>query len=80
MKDHKSKVFHKDDVPNKLDGPIYALYLQLVAKGTVDLRVWEASRKLIGTDKLSLKDIVVRLDKNDVEDEIPVQRVITNDA
>ena len=80
MKDHKSKVFHKDDVPGKLDSPIYALYLQLVAKGTVDLRVWEASRKLIGTDKLSLKDIVVRLDKNDVEDEIPVQRVITNDA
>jgi hypothetical protein len=37
-------IFNKNDVPNRVMGPIHALCLQLVAKGIIDLGICQKKR------------------------------------
>ena len=39
LKIKKEDIFHENNVPNKLMGPIYTLALQLLAKGIIELKV-----------------------------------------
>ena len=51
-------------MPNNIFGPIHALCLQLVATGIVELKVSEEACSMTGTNDLSAKGVVVRLDVN----------------
>ena len=59
LKIKKEDIFHADDVPSKLMGPIHALALQLLAKGIIELKVSDQTK--VGTDNLNGTHIIVGL-------------------
>ena len=59
LKIKKEDIFHPDDVPKKLMGPIHALALQLLAKGIIELKVSDQIK--VGTDNLNDTHIIVDL-------------------
>ena len=61
IKSKKDEIYHKDDVPNKMMGPIHALCLQLVAKSIIELAIADDKRNLIGKTDLSPLNVIVRL-------------------
>ena len=61
IKSKKDEIYHVDDVPNKMMGPIHALCLQLVAKSIIELAIADDKRNLIGKTDLSPLNVIVRL-------------------
>jgi hypothetical protein len=59
IKTKKDVIFHPDDVPHKLMGPIHALALQMLAKGIIELYVSDTTK--IGTDKISDSHVLIRI-------------------
>ncbi|KAL7529160.1 hypothetical protein ACHAXR_002820 [Thalassiosira sp. AJA248-18] len=59
IKAKKDEIFHPDDVPHKLMGPIHALALQMLAIGIIELHVSDTTK--IGTDKLSDSHVLIRV-------------------
>ena len=58
-KSNKSIIFHEDDVPEKVVGPIHALALQLVSKGIFNLSISNENKHFIGTPQLQVKHVVI---------------------
>ena len=67
IKSNKNQIYHKNDIPNKMMGPIHALCLQLVAKRIIELAITDDKKNLIGMTDLSPLNVIVRLviDGND---------------
>ena len=61
IKSNKKDIFHKNDIPHKMMGPIHALCLQLFAKGIIELGISDDKKNLIGKTDLSPLNVVVRL-------------------
>jgi hypothetical protein len=61
IKSKKDEIYHIDDVPNRMMGPIHALCLQLVAKSIIELAIADDKRNLIGKTDLSPLNVIVRL-------------------
>ena len=61
IKSYKGDIFHKNNVPHKMMGPIHALCLQLFAKGIIELGISNDKKNLIGKTDLSPLNVVVRL-------------------
>ena len=59
LKSNKSIIFHEDDVPDKVVGPIHALALQLVSKGIFNLGISPEHKHFIGTPQLQVKHVVI---------------------
>ena len=57
MKAHKGFIIHEDDVPGREMGQVYALCLQMIAKGMIELKVNEKTK--VGTDKITRRDLSV---------------------
>ena len=57
----RSKILHKNDVSNKLMGPIHTLCLHLVATEIIQLQIMKDKKHLIGKLELSPKFVVVNL-------------------
>jgi hypothetical protein len=67
IKSNKDQIYHKNDDPNKMMGPVHALCLKLVVKRIIELAISDDKRNLIGKTDLSPLNIIVRLgiDGND---------------
>lgn len=61
IKSNKGDIFHKNDVLHKMMGPIHALYLQLFAKGIIELGISDDKKNIIGKIDVSPLNMVVRL-------------------
>ena len=59
LKDNRSIIFHEDDVPDKVVGPIHALALQLLSKGIFNLGIANENKHFIGTPQLQVKHVVI---------------------
>ena len=61
IKSNIDQTYHKNDVPNKMMGPIHTVCLQLVAKRIIELAISDDKRNLIGKKDLSPLNVIVRL-------------------
>jgi hypothetical protein len=57
----KDKIYHIDDVPNKMMGPIHVLCLHLVVESIIELAIADNKRNLIGKTDWSPLNTIVRL-------------------
>ena len=61
MKEHEKSIYVVGSVPSKSAETFHGLFLQLLAKGILELSVETNEVKNIGSDKLLAKHIVVKL-------------------
>ena len=66
MKEHKKGIYLKGLVPGKSAAPFHGFFLQLLAKGIPELSVETNEAKNIGSDKLLVKYIVVKIGQVDI--------------
>jgi len=59
LKENKESIFHPEDMPTKLVGPIHALSLQLLSRGIIELTVSDETK--IGTMALNSKLAMITL-------------------
>ena len=57
MKANKGLIFHQNDVPGREMGQVHALFLQMIAKGIIQLKVDDKTK--IGTVKVTRRDLSV---------------------
>ena len=65
VKDNKHLIFHKDDQPTTLMGPIHALCLQLLACGIIELAT--ADTISIGKKDVGINNIVIKVGQSNGE-------------
>jgi superfamily II DNA helicase RecQ len=61
LKKARKEVFHPNQVPENLMGPIHGLAMQLLANTIIKFAISESGRPFIGTKKLESKHVVVVL-------------------
>jgi hypothetical protein len=61
IKLHKDKIYHPNDVPNKLMGPIHSLCMQPIANRMILLFVRKDNQTMIGKTDLRTFHVVLKL-------------------
>ena len=56
---NKDDIYHADDSPGKMMAPIHALIMQLLAKGIIELKVYDTTK--VGTDGLTDSHVMISL-------------------
>ena len=61
IKLNKTSIYHKNDVPKTIVGPIHAICLQLIAVRILELSVLDKKKDLVGTKGIVPAHVTVRL-------------------